>query len=194
LEHFPRRRRWSCRWWTAHVVRYSTGAKRSRRQTAPDIDARRTAPAYQQPGRLGAAHGCGERRPYCSVRSLRLIQRRVNAVPSQPDGAPARAEERRSIATACASMWREKVSGGLVVAQRGREFHEPVSSLRERSCTVEEALQRARWGANHVLEAIWLIGALFEFLTRIGVVCLAKVLTPHPPSASTQPLSIGYKR
>ena len=42
--------------------------------------------------------------------------------------------------------------------------------------------------ANPVLEATWLISALFEFLTRIGVVCFAKALTPHPPSASTQPL------
>jgi len=28
----------------------------------------------------------------------------------------------------------------------------------------------------------WLIGALFKFLTRIGVISLAKALTPQSPS------------
>ncbi|MCL0057050.1 hypothetical protein M1N50_01870, partial [Dehalococcoidia bacterium] len=35
---------------------------------------------------------------------------------------------------------------------------------------------------NHRMNPTWLIGALFEFLTRIGVGWLAKVLTPQPPS------------
>ena len=33
------------------------------------------------------------------------------------------------------------------------------------------------------MNATWLIGALFEFLTCIEVGWLAEVLTPHPPSA-----------
>jgi hypothetical protein len=37
--------------------------------------------------------------------------------------------------------------------------------------------------ANHRMHATWLIGALFEFLTRIEVGWLAKVFTPQPPSA-----------
>gem|GEM_PF-4456603 len=36
------------------------------------------------------------------------------------------------------------------------------------------------WGsaANHRVNPTWLIGALFKFLTRIGVSSLAKALTP----------------
>jgi hypothetical protein len=46
-----------------------------------------------------------------------------------------------------------------------------------------EILQREKRRANNALHATWLIGALSKSFTRIGVCWLAKVLTPHPPSA-----------
>ena len=44
-------------------------------------------------------------------------------------------------------------------------------------------LRKRQCAPNPRMHATWLIGALFEFLTRISVHFPATALTPYPPSA-----------
>ncbi|MEE8391712.1 MAG: hypothetical protein V3S14_13085 [Anaerolineae bacterium] len=46
---------------------------------------------------------------------------------------------------------------------------------------------KSKGRANPRMHATWLIGALFEFLTRIEVSFVANVLTPQPPSTLCGP-------